>query len=124
MTTTQLVGHTTSEIVGGLTPAMLGVLLLNVVGIGAAIYFLNLLISGQQQHLGNLLDVQKGQIELVLQHARPGVRRADGDGQRVRGDAAGAAAIADRRHAAAAAAAINSLASCRFALHIVKPQSV
>jgi hypothetical protein len=54
----ELAGHATTTIVGGLTPAMLGVLLLNICGIGAAIYFL---IS---DHLGNrstsdLLTVQR-----------------------------------------------------------------
>lgn len=62
----QLVGHGVTTIVGGLTPAMLGVLLLNLVGIGAAVYFLNLLISGQQQHLENLLQVQTQQMDKVL----------------------------------------------------------
>ena len=65
-TVTQLAGHGIASVVGGLTPAMLGVLLLNVVGIGAAIYFLNLLISGQQQHLRSLLVVQQSQITQVL----------------------------------------------------------
>ena len=56
-TTVALVGHATSEVIGGVvkTPLMLAVLLLNVIGIGAAVYFLNLLISGQQRHLAALL---------------------------------------------------------------------
>jgi hypothetical protein len=62
----QMVGHGITTVVGGLTPAMLGVLLLNLVGIGAAVYFLNLLISGQQQHLENLLQVQTAQMDKVL----------------------------------------------------------
>jgi hypothetical protein len=66
MNTTQLAGHGISTIVGGLTPAMLGILLLNLVGIGAAVYFLNLLISGQQQHLENLLQSQTAQMDKVL----------------------------------------------------------
>ena len=61
-TTAQLIGHTTATVVGGLTPAMLGVLLLNVVGIAAAVYFLNILIMGQQTHLDALLDVQERQM--------------------------------------------------------------
>jgi hypothetical protein len=70
-TTVALVGHATSEIVGGVvkTPLMLAVLLLNVIGIGAAVYFLNLLISGQQRHLAALLEVQnKQQTEIVALH--------------------------------------------------------
>jgi hypothetical protein len=62
----ELAGHATTTIVGGLTPAMLGVLLLNICGIGAAIYFLNILITGQQKHLENLLTVQQSQITQVL----------------------------------------------------------
>ena len=62
----ELTGHGISTIVGGLTPAMLGVLLLNVIGIGAAVYFLNVLIKGQQTHLDALLDVQERQISQVL----------------------------------------------------------
>jgi hypothetical protein len=66
MTATQLAGHGITSVVGGLTPAMLGVLLLNVVGIGAAIYFLNLLISGQQTHLRSLLALQETSVSRVL----------------------------------------------------------
>ena len=89
MNTTQLVGHSVSTVVGGLTPAMLGLLLLVLVGVGAAVYFLNILIKGQQQHLENLLEVQQHQMDRVLnttaaqmtqvlRTARPRVRRAHG----------------------------------------------
>lgn len=61
-TMSELTGHGITTIVGGLTPAMLGVLLLNVVGIAAAVYFLNLLIKGQQTHLDALLNVQERQM--------------------------------------------------------------
>jgi hypothetical protein len=66
MTATQLVGHGVEAITNRLTPVALGVLLLNLVGIGAAVYFLNVLIVGQQQHLENLLNVQQAQITQVL----------------------------------------------------------
>jgi hypothetical protein len=66
MTTTQLAGHSVSTVTGKLTPAALGVLLLNVIGIAAAVYFLNVLIVGQQVHLKNLLDVQQSSITQVL----------------------------------------------------------
>ena len=70
-TTMQLAGHATGAVVEGLTqgnraPWMLGVLLLNVIGIGAAVYFLNVLITGQQAHLKELLEVQRSQQEAVL----------------------------------------------------------
>jgi uncharacterized membrane protein len=63
----ELAGHATTTIVGGLTPAMLGVLLLNIIGVGAAIYFLRILILGQQIHLGALLSVQERQMNLIVQ---------------------------------------------------------
>jgi uncharacterized membrane protein YuzA (DUF378 family) len=66
--TFQLVGQTTQDVVGhiGRTPLMLGVITLNIVGIAAAVYFLNLLISGQQQHLENLLKVQTANLETII----------------------------------------------------------
>jgi len=72
LTAAQLTGHTASVAVEGLTsksPYMLGIIILNLVGVAAAVYFLNLLISGQQAHLKALLDVQdKQQSELILMH--------------------------------------------------------
>ena len=70
-TTMQLAGHATTEVVQGIgrTPLMLGVIVLNLIGVGAAVFFLNLLISGQQQHLKALLEVQdKQQTELITMH--------------------------------------------------------
>ena len=51
--TVQLAAVTSDAVIGGLSrsPYLLGVVVLNVIGIIAAVYFLNLLISGQQQHL-------------------------------------------------------------------------
>jgi hypothetical protein len=69
--TVALVGHATSEVVGGIvkTPLMLAVLLLNIIGIGAAVYFLNILIQGQQRHLAALLLQQSSQqTELLIMH--------------------------------------------------------
>ena len=66
MTTTQLAGHGLATIVGGLTPPMLGVLLLICAGLAASTYFLNILIKGQQAHLVALLNVQERQITQVL----------------------------------------------------------
>lgn len=71
ISTMQLAGQASSDVIGGLgkTPLMLGVVMLNMIGIAAAVYFLNLLISGQQQHLKSLLDVQQSQFkELVVMH--------------------------------------------------------
>ena len=69
MTATQLVGHTTGSVVKGLSapsPWMLGVVILNVLGIGAAVYFLNILIVGQQGHLRQVLDVQQNEVRQII----------------------------------------------------------
>jgi len=71
-TTLQFAGHAAENVVSGLSgrsPYMLGIVVLNVLGIAAAIYFLNILITGQQKHLSNLLEVQeKQQTEIVTLH--------------------------------------------------------
>lgn len=66
--TFQLVGQTTQDVVGGIskTPLMLGVITLNLVGVVAAVYFLNLLIAGQQKHAASLLDLQMSQMEKII----------------------------------------------------------
>jgi hypothetical protein len=66
MTATQFAGHSVTALTERLTPAMLGVLLLICAGLGASTYFLNILIKGQQTHLGNLLQVQERQMDKVL----------------------------------------------------------
>jgi len=71
-TTLQFAGHAAEHVVGGLSgrsPYMLGIVILNMLGIAAAIYFLNILITGQQQHLKSLLEVQQHQqSEIVTLH--------------------------------------------------------
>ena len=72
-TTMQLAGHATSAVVEGLSanraPWMLGIVILNVLGIAAAVYFLNVLITGQQIHLKALLETQQQQTtELLTMH--------------------------------------------------------
>jgi uncharacterized protein HemX len=71
--TMQLAGHATSAVVEGLSsnraPWMLGIVILNVLGIAAAVYFLNVLITGQQVHLKSLLETQQQQTtELLTMH--------------------------------------------------------
>jgi hypothetical protein len=61
-----LVGHGITTVVGGLTPAMLGLLLLVLVGVGAAVYFLRILILGQQEFLHLLLTTQQQETERIL----------------------------------------------------------
>jgi hypothetical protein len=65
----QVAGQAASDVVEGLTsktPWMLGILLLNLAGIIAAVYFLNILIRGQQNHLGQVLDVQQTEVQKIL----------------------------------------------------------
>lgn len=66
--TVQLIGQTSSDVVTGIskTPLMLGVITLNLVGVVAAVYFLNLLIHGQQAHLANLLALQTANLNTVI----------------------------------------------------------
>lgn len=71
-TTMQLAGHASSAVVAGLSdttrsPWMLGIVILNLVGIVAAVYFLNVLILGQQEHLKSLIAEQHQQREVILQ---------------------------------------------------------
>ena len=51
--TIELVGQAAGDVTHGLgrQPLMLGVVILNIIGIGCAVYFLSLLINGQQRHL-------------------------------------------------------------------------
>lgn len=65
----QVAGQAASDVVDGLTgktPYMLGILLLNLAGIIAAVYFLNVLIKGQQMHLGQVLAVQQNEVQKIL----------------------------------------------------------
>ena len=66
--TVELAGQSVSDITHGIqrgSPLMMGVVVLNVIGIGCAVYFLSLLINGQATHLGNLLTLQQGQINKI-----------------------------------------------------------
>ena len=64
--TMQLAGHSITAVTERLTPAGLGVLILICAGLAASTYFLNILIKGQQMHLGNLLQVQERQMDKIL----------------------------------------------------------
>jgi hypothetical protein len=69
--TLQMAHVTSDAVISGLgrSPMLLGVVVLNCIGIAAAVYFLNLLISGQQAHLKSLLEVQnRQQTEIVTLH--------------------------------------------------------
>jgi hypothetical protein len=66
-TAVQLAGHGINTVVGGLTPPMLGILLLVCAGLGASTYFLNILITGQQMHLQQVLAVQQAEVHQILE---------------------------------------------------------
>ena len=67
----QLAAITSDAVIGGLarSPYLLGLIVLTAIGVGAAIYFLQILITGQSTHLNNLLQQQtKQQSELLAMH--------------------------------------------------------
>ena len=63
--TVQAAAQISGEVVEGLgrSPAVLGMVVLVAITVGAAIYFLQLLIHGQQQHLQALLTTQREDIQ-------------------------------------------------------------
>jgi glucan phosphoethanolaminetransferase (alkaline phosphatase superfamily) len=71
ISTVQLAAVTSDAVIGGLarSPYLLGLIVLTAFGIGAAVYFLNILISGQQNYLKALLEQQtRQQTELLAMH--------------------------------------------------------
>jgi hypothetical protein len=69
--TVQLAHATSDAVISGLakSPYLLGVVVIVLVGVGAAIYFLQILITGQAFHLNNLLQQQtRQQSELLAMH--------------------------------------------------------
>lgn len=66
----ELAGQAVSDVTHGIhrgSPLMMGVVVLNIIGIGCAVYFLSLLINGQQKHLGELLTLQQAQIKQITE---------------------------------------------------------
>jgi len=71
ISTVQLAAVTSEAVVGGLSrsPYLLGLIVLTTIGVCAAIYFLQILITGQATHLNALLQQQtKQQTELLAMH--------------------------------------------------------
>jgi len=71
VSTVQLAAITSDAVISGLgkSPYLLGLIVLTMIGVGAAIYFLQILITGQATHLNNLLQQQtKQQSELLAMH--------------------------------------------------------
>ena len=67
--TVQLAHATSDAVISGLakSPYLLGVVVIVLVGVGAAIYFLQILITGQAKHLASLLEVQQVQMDKVIE---------------------------------------------------------
>jgi hypothetical protein len=69
--TIQLAHATSDAVISGLakSPYLLGVVVIVLVGVGAAIYFLQILITGQAFHLNHLVETSiKQQTELLALH--------------------------------------------------------
>jgi hypothetical protein len=69
--TVQLAHATSDAVISGLakSPYLLGVVVLVAMGVGSAIYFLQILITGQATHLKSLLEVQnRQQTEIITLH--------------------------------------------------------
>lgn len=66
--TVQAASQFSGDIVAGLgrSPAVLGIVVLVAITVGAAIYFLQLLIHGQQHHLQNLLTTQRDHLKEII----------------------------------------------------------
>ena len=67
-TTIQAAGQAVGDVTAGLgrTPLMLGIVVLNIAGILAAVYFLNVLIVGSMKHTNELLEIQTVHLEKIL----------------------------------------------------------
>jgi hypothetical protein len=73
ISTMQLAAVTSDAVVGGLarSPYLLGLVVLTAFGIAAAVYFLNILIQGQQAHLRSLVEIQTQQMDkLIVMHTQ------------------------------------------------------
>ena len=71
--TFQMAGQSLGDVTQGLrrTPIALMVLLLNIIGIGAAVYFLNVLIKDQSHHMTEVIEADAKQFNLLIDmHAK------------------------------------------------------
>jgi len=67
-TTVQVVGRVAEDVVSGFKgqPLMLAIVVLNVIGIIAALYFLNLLAQNNSMHLKQLMEQTAQHFEAVV----------------------------------------------------------
>lgn len=73
MSTVQAAGQAVGDVTSGLkrTPIALAVIVLNLLGIGSAVYFLNVLIRGQSAHMTEVIETDAKQFNVLIDmHAR------------------------------------------------------
>lgn len=68
MSTVQAAGQAVGDVTSGLkrTPVALAVIVLNLLGIAAAVYFLNVLIKGQQLHMTEVIEADQKQFNVLV----------------------------------------------------------
>ena len=72
-TTIQAAGQAVGDVTSGLSraPLMLSIIVLNGLGIAAAVYFLNLLIQQQSKHMTEVVELQSSQFKgLIDMHVK------------------------------------------------------
>ena len=71
--TVQVAGQVAHDVVGGLQsqPLLLGIVVLNVIGIAAALYFLNLLATNNAKHLDAIMTQHQQQSETLMRLCWP-----------------------------------------------------
>jgi len=71
--TVQAAGRVADDVISGLKPQplLLGIVVLNVIGICAALYFLNLLANNNAAHLGQIMAQHGAQFESMLKLCAP-----------------------------------------------------
>jgi len=76
--TVQAASQVAGDVVAGLKtqPLLLGIVVLNVIGICAALYFLNLLAANNQTHMSQILTQHAQQFESIVRMCLP---RSGGD---------------------------------------------
>ena len=73
VTTVQAAGQAVGDVTSGLkrTPIALAVVVLNIIGIGAAVYFLNVLIKDQSHHMTEVIQAEEKQFNALIEmHAK------------------------------------------------------
>jgi len=79
--TVQAVSQVTSDVVGGLksNPIILAIIVLNVILVGAALYFLNTLAENARKHREDLMEQNAKQFEQLMRLCASGQFRLQSD---------------------------------------------